>query len=84
MRPHWPYARTIRSGNKEENMSYDENERAAYMAGDTVLAGLYYRLDQLTQALGETVADLESVKLELTRAENRADDLQRELDRAAS
>ena len=49
-------------------MSYDENERAAYMAGDTVTADLYHRLDQLTQALGETLAELEGVKLELTRA----------------
>ena len=65
-------------------MSYYENERAAYMVGDTVRADLYHRLDQLTQALGETLAELEGVKLELTRAENRADDLQTELDRAAS
>jgi hypothetical protein len=70
------------SGNKGENMSYDENERAAYMAGDTVLAGLYHRLDQLTQALGEAVAEIEELKKEITRAENRADDLQMELDRA--
>jgi regulator of replication initiation timing len=65
-------------------MSYHENERAAYMAGDTATADLYHRLDQLTEALGETLAELEGVKLELTRAENRADDLQMELDRAAS
>ena len=65
-------------------MSYDENERAAYAAGDMVAAGLYHRLDQLTQALGETVAELEALKLELMRAESRADDLQIELDRAAS
>lgn len=65
-------------------MSYDENERAAYMAGDTVTAGLYHRLDQLTQALGEAVAEIEELKKEITRAENRADDLQIELDRATS
>ena len=65
-------------------MTNDENERAAYMAGDAVTAGLYHRLDQLAQALGEALAELESVKLELTRTENRADDLQRELDRATS
>ena len=67
-----------------DNMSYDENERAAYMAGDMVAAGLYHRLDQLTQALGEAVAELEALKLELMRAESRADDLQIELDRATS
>lgn len=65
-------------------MSYDENERAAYMAGDTVKADLYHRLDQLTQALGEAVVEIEELKKEITRAENRADDLQMELDRAAS
>lgn len=65
-------------------MSYDENERAAYAAGDMVAAGLYHRLDQLTQALGETVAELEELKEELARAESRADDLQIELDRAAA
>ena len=65
-------------------MTNDENERAAYMAGDTVTAGLYHRLDQLAQALGQALAELEELKLELTRAENRADDLQRELDRAAA
>ena len=62
--------------------NYEEHERAAYAAGDTVTAGLYHRLDQLAQALGEALAELEELKLELTRAENRADDLQRELDRA--
>lgn len=65
-------------------MTNDENERAAYMAGNLAVAELYHRLDQLNQALGETLAELETVKLELTRAENRADDLQRELDRATS
>jgi uncharacterized protein Yka (UPF0111/DUF47 family) len=65
-------------------MSYDENERAAYMVGDTVTADLYHRLDQLTQALGEAVAEIEELKKEITRAENRADDLQIELDRATS
>lgn len=65
-------------------MTNDENERAAYMAGDTVTAGLYHRLDQAHQALGQALAELEELKLELTRAENRADDLQRELDRATS
>ena len=72
------------SGNKGVYMSYDENERAAYAAGDMVAAGLYHRLDQLTQALGEAVAELEALKLELMRAESRADDLQIELDRAAA
>jgi predicted nucleic acid-binding Zn-ribbon protein len=65
-------------------MTNDENERAAYMAGNLAIADLYHRLDQLAQAIGETVAELEAVKLELTRAENRAEDLQIQLDRAMS
>jgi predicted nucleic acid-binding Zn-ribbon protein len=65
-------------------MTNDENERAAYMAGNLAIADLYHRLDQLAQAIGETVAELEAVKLELTRAENRAEDLQMQLDRAIS
>jgi regulator of replication initiation timing len=65
-------------------MSYDENERAAYMAGNTVKADLHHRLDQLTQALGEALADLGSLREQLESAENRADDLQMELDRATS
>ena len=69
---------------KGQPITNDENERAAYMAGDAVTAGLYHRLDQLAQALGEALAELEELKLELTHAENRADDLQRELDRATT
>jgi predicted nucleic acid-binding Zn-ribbon protein len=65
-------------------MTNDENERAAYMAGNLAIADLYHRLDQLAQAIGETVAELEAVKLELTRAENHAEDLQMQLDRAQS
>jgi predicted nucleic acid-binding Zn-ribbon protein len=65
-------------------MNNDENERAAYMAGNLAMADLYHRLDQLAQAIGETVAELEAVKLELTRAENHAEDLQMQLDRAQS
>jgi len=65
-------------------MTNDENERAAYMAGNLAIADLYHRLEQLAQAIGETVAELEAVKLELTRAENHAEDLQMQLDRALS
>ena len=83
MRPHRPYTRTIRPA-LGHHMTNDENERAAYMRGDTVTAGLYHRLDQAHQALGQALAEIEELKLELTRAENRADDLQRELDRATS
>ena len=71
-------------------MTNNENERAAYMAGDTVTAGLYHRLDQLAQALGEALAELEQLKEKhadalgeiegLTEANDYAADLKRELD----
>lgn len=79
-------------------MTNDENERAAYMAGDTVTAGLYHRLDQAHQALGEALAELEELKEKhtdalaevegltdvLAEANYYAADLRRELDRATS
>ena len=79
-------------------MTNDENERAAYMAGDTVAAGLYHRLDQAHQALGQALAELEELKEKhtdargeieglteaLTEANDYAADLRRELDRATS
>jgi uncharacterized membrane protein len=73
--------RTIRPVTEGQNMTNDENERAAYLAGNLAIADLYHRLDHLAQAVGETVAELEEVKKELIRAENRAEDLQNELDR---
>lgn len=68
------------------------------MAGDTVAAGLYHRLDQLAQALGEALAELEELKEKhidaggeieglteaLTEANDYAADLRRELDQTAS
>lgn len=79
-------------------MTNDENERAAYMAGDTVTAGLYHRLDQLAQALGDALAELEELnekhadalaELEgandaLAEANDYAADIRRELDRTES
>lgn len=79
-------------------MTNNENERAAYMAGDTVTAGLYHRLDQAHQALGQALAELEQLKEkhadalaelggltdELAQANDYAADLRRELDRATS
>ena len=79
-------------------MTNNENERAAYMAGDTVAAGLYHRLDQAHQALGQALAELEQLKEkhadalaelggltdELAQANDYAADLRRELDRATS
>ena len=50
---------------KGEIMNTDELERAAYAAGDTERAGLLARIDELTRALGEAVAEIESLRKEL-------------------
>ncbi len=41
-------------------------------------------LSEVIELILKMEADLQAVKLELTRAENREEDLQRELDRALS
>lgn len=46
-------------------MKTDELERAAYVAGDTARAGLLARIDELTLALGEAVAEVENLREEL-------------------
>ena len=43
-------------------MINDELERAAYMAGDTASAGLLARIDELTRALGEAVAENDGLR----------------------
>lgn len=43
-------------------MTTTELERAAYMAGDTDRAGLLARIDELTRALGEAVAEIETLR----------------------
>jgi len=43
-------------------MTTEELERAAYAAGDTERAGLLARIDELTRALGEAVAEIEELK----------------------
>ena len=79
-------------------MTNDENERAAYMAGNLAMAELYHRLDQLAQALGQALAELETLKEKhadalaelggltdaLAEANDYAADLRRELDKATS
>ena len=65
-------------------MTNDENERAAYITGDTVTAGLYHRLDQAHQALGQALAELEGLTDALAEANDYAAALRRELDRATS
>lgn len=45
-------------------MTIDEQERAAYMAGDTDRAGLLARIEELTEALGRAVAEIEDLTCE--------------------
>ena len=42
----------------------DEQERAAYMAGDTKTAELLARIDALQRALGQAVAEIENLTCE--------------------
>ena len=43
-------------------MKTEELERAAYVAGDIDRAGLLARIDELTRALGEAVAEIETLR----------------------
>ena len=64
-------------------MITDELECAAYVAGDTARAGLLARIDDLTEALGERVADefseLEQITAERDMLLERVDELLGEL-----
>ena len=46
-------------------MTIDEQERAAYAAGDTKTAELLARIDALQRALGQAMADIEELTDEL-------------------
>lgn len=46
-------------------MTINEEERAAYVAGDTERAELLARIDALQRALGQAVADIEELREEL-------------------
>ena len=43
-------------------MTIDEQERAAYAAGDTKTAELLARIDALQRALGQAMADIEELR----------------------
>ena len=47
-------------------MKTEELERVAYAAGDTERAGLLARIDELTRALGEAMAENENLREELS------------------
>ena len=46
---------------KTQKLTATESERMAYMAGDTATAELYGRVDALHNALGQSVAALQSI-----------------------
>ena len=46
----------------DDTMTIDEQERAAYMAGDTKTAELLARIDELQRALGQAVAENEELR----------------------
>jgi hypothetical protein len=49
----------------DDTMTIDEQERAAYMAGDTERAQLLARIDALQRALGQAVAENDELRDEL-------------------
>jgi hypothetical protein len=49
-------------------MTTTEQERAAYMAGDTATAALLARIDALQRALGEATARIEELETDLFAA----------------
>jgi hypothetical protein len=61
-------------------MNTIEHERAAYAAGDTGRADLLARIDDLTRALGEAVAENERLNDDMGALEDMASELREELD----
>ena len=53
-------------------LTIEEQERAAYMAGDTTTAALLARIDDLHHALGQSVATLEAVAYDQLTAKQAA------------
>jgi hypothetical protein len=58
----------------------NEQERAAYAAGDIDRADLLARIDDLTRALGESVAENETLREDFQALEDKAAELRDELD----
>lgn len=61
-------------------MTTTEQERAAYMAGDTRTADLLARIDDLQRALGESVAENETLRDEYNALIDQRDELRDEFD----
>jgi len=57
-----------------------ELERAAYAAGDTARADLLARIDELQRALGESVAENETLRDDMGALTDQARELREELD----
>lgn len=61
-------------------MTTNEHERAAYMAGDTHTADLLARVDDLQRALGESVAENETLRAEYDALIDQRDEIRDEFD----
>ena len=61
-------------------MTTNEHERAAYMAGDTHTADLLARIDDLQRALGESVAENETLRAEYNALIDQRDEIRDEFD----
>jgi hypothetical protein len=61
-------------------MNTIEHERAAYAAGDIDRADLLARIDDLTRALGESIAENETLRDENGALADQASELREELD----
>lgn len=57
-----------------------EQERAAYMAGNTATADLLARIDDLQRALGESVAENETLRAEYDALIDQRDEIRDEFD----
>jgi hypothetical protein len=60
---------------EHDTMTTNEQERAAYMAGDTKTAELLARIDALQRALGQAVADIEELTDERNALRDELHDL---------
>jgi len=60
--PRWQCWRLIYLFGGYDTMTTTELEWAAYVAGDTDRAGLLARIDDLTEALGRAVAEIETLR----------------------
>jgi hypothetical protein len=60
--PRWQCWRLIYLSGGYDTMTTIDLERAAYVAGDIDRAGLLARINDLTEALGRAVAEIETLR----------------------